>query len=129
MKNILEWFTKKKVLIISLFLSVAIYPFINLADEASSFKTEHAYETLIYILIIFVPIFILSMVNLFTKEVVFNAWKRFTALYSLIYTIIIIVSPRKCDYVPFCQDISMMSLVGIYIVISLILIVYSSLKK
>lgn len=130
MKNILEWFTKSRILVISLVSSVLIFLFLDLANKARSFEQEHLYEGTALIFGIFIPIFLITLISYFLKEKVFTAWRKFTFIYLSIYLLVILVTPSYCDaYLPICKQMSFMFLVPIYFVISLILIIYKSIRN
>lgn len=129
MNKIVSWFTKKRILVTSLLLSILIYPAMYIADKSSSFMVEHIYETITYLLLIFVPIFVVSILILFLKESVFISWKKFTFIYLFIYLSLVIFSPLRCDYIPICKETMFMFFVPTYLVISIFLIIFKSIKK
>jgi hypothetical protein len=80
-------------------------------------------------LAIFIPIFIFSIVTYKLKEETFLSWKKFTLIYLFIYLFIIVINPwQPADFSPFEKKSAFMTLVPLYFLISLILIIYKSIK-
>jgi hypothetical protein len=78
---------------------------------------------------IFVPIFIFSIVTYKLKEKTFISWRNFTVGYLFIYLFLIVANPwMHADYSPFEKNTVFMTLVPLYFLISLILIIYKSIK-
>lgn len=128
MNSILNWFTKKKILVVSLFF-ILLIPFLAyLAEVSTSFLLERYYESFIYFLFIFIPIFILSIINLYIKDSIFYAWKKSTLIYILVYLLLIIIAPARCDYLPLCEEFILIYLVPLYFIFSLVFIFYKSLN-
>jgi len=80
-------------------------------------------------LAIFIPITIFGLAMYWLKEGVFLLWKNFTLIYLFIYLFLIIINPwLPADYSPFEKNTVFMVLVPLYFLISLILILYKSIK-
>jgi len=128
MNKILEWFTKKKIVVFSIMFIFMIPLFMYLTSSTSSFLLERWYESIIYFLFIFIPIIILSIINLYIKNNTFNIWRKFTFFYLFFYLLLIIITPSRCSYLPLCEEFIFIYLVPLYFILSLILIIYQSLK-
>ncbi len=130
MNKFIDWFTRKRLLFVSFIFSILIFPAIYLADKSKSFRIENIYEGLIYILVFFIPVLIFTFINMFLKDQTFYSWKRITLIYLLIYSFGVIITPSHCDtYFRLCKETIFFFLIPLYIIISIILIVYKSLKK
>ncbi len=79
-----------------------------------------------------VPVFISSLITLFLNERVFQSWKKFTNYFLVLSVIVILITPTSThgmDFFPIIKETVTIALATVYSVISLILIVYKSLKK
>jgi hypothetical protein len=130
MNNIFDWFTKRKIVLISFILASISVFFIYLDDSNQCFWVYKKCELISYAFTIFVPIFVFSLLTCFSRIEVFNFWRRFTFFYLLFYLFISILAPFQCDaYLPLCKKNIFFILIPLYIGISLILIIYKSFKR
>lgn len=129
----IDWFTKKKMIVSSLimvFVYCASY-FNEILGLPSFYDNFCCIDDRIFnIFFIFIPIFILAVINLKLNDLGFEKWKKFTFIYLIIYLIIYFVSPSQGNgYVWFQREtISFFGSI-LYSIISLILIIYKSIKK
>ena len=139
----LSMLTKKKFLLVSFFGSLCTICIFVLLQQRE-FPLYDAYceahtpwhTTMIidctgtfvaYVLLIFVPVLIFSLVTYRIKEAVFLSWKKFTIIYLFIYLFIVAVSPwSPGDIDPFTKGYNSLLMVYLYSGISITLIAYKS---
>jgi hypothetical protein len=86
-------------------------------------------EFIYYLAMIFIPIFIGSIITLKTKEEVFLLWKKFTFIYVCIYLLIVAMAPWiGGNYFSVEKEVASQIFSLLYLFISLILITYKSIK-
>ena len=133
MNNLLNWFTKKR-LIYGFLIMVFVYiiSYFNRALELPYFFRSFCCvdDRTLNLFLIFIPVFIFSVIFIHFDEVKFKSWEKFTFVYLLIYLLIYLLSPTQGNgYIWFQRE--MISFLGsiFYSIISLFLIIYKSLKK
>ena len=94
----------------------------------------YPYDRCMYISIHFIiwpALIVCALINMFTKENVVKSWKRFTLIYLFIYLFIVILTPYYGGDAFFSvqKSIFALALSALYLFISIILIIYKSLKK
>lgn len=100
MGKTIEWFTKKKILAISLVM-VLIY-IISYFNEnlglPSAYDNFCCADDLIFnLFVIFIPIFVFSLIYFKFNEEKFQKWMNFTIIYLIIYLILYFISPTQGD--------------------------------
>ena len=131
----MNWFTRKRLLTIS-FILVLIFSvayFIHPADfcywrNSCSFVSE----IFILYLMLFIPVFLFSLITFKLKESTFSLWRNFSVWAIPISLIIISFLPTRThglDFLPITKGTVIFSLTVLYSVISLLLIIYKSSKK
>ncbi len=130
MNNFLSWLTRKKIISISfIFGGISVF-FIYLDGSNKCFIDYRQCELVAYILILFIPIFIFSLLTYFSRIEVFNFWKKVTIIYLCIYLFLTVLVPFQCDaYLPICKKTLSLILIPTYLVISLFLIFSKTLQK
>ena len=129
----MNWFTKKRILVSSLVaLCLYIISYFNRALELPDFYRNFCCmdDRMLNLFLIFIPIFIFTLIFLSLNEKKFESWKKFTFIYLIIYLIFYFIVPTQGDgYLWFQRET--VSLVGsiFYLLFSLFLIVYKSFKK
>jgi len=81
------------------------------------------------LLSLFIPIFVFDSAMFLLKEEIFLSWKKLTIFWGCIYAVLVICNPwLHADFSPFSKtSVAFFSFV-FYILISLILITYKSIK-
>ena len=129
---------KKKIVLIWSFIGsiIAVFSWYYLKQDSvicyntSWSNIENTCGLLIMIFSVFIPIFISCVFIYISKRNIFSTWSVFTFVYLCIYIFILILAPEKCDaYLPICKTTSFLFLMPLYILSSLILIIYKSFKK
>ena len=129
MNKIIEWFTIKKFLVFSFLFSLGAIFLANQALSDACYFPSKTCESIILYLIVFFPILLFSLFFLL-KHSNPSYWIKFTLIYLVMYLVILLILPFKCDvYLPLCKESVAKILTVGYGIISLILIVYKSLKK
>lgn len=137
MNKIIEWFTLKKFLFISLisvFLSFLFFQR-TFKHNVCGLGNYDCYDLINFIWLLFVflgSLFLPIFINFFIKkDQVFKSWRKFTFIYLLVYLFFIILVPWDWGdaYLPIYKGTVALALVVLYSIISLILIVHKSLKK
>lgn len=80
---------------------------------------------------VMIPMFIFSLITLFLKNYVFKVWIKFTLFFLLISIILILITPTSThgmDFLPLVKETLSLLLTGFYSIMSLIIIVYKSLR-
>lgn len=132
----MNWLSRKKIFITCLII-VLIHFFSKfyfnelLCGGYSSFCSDLGKLIMIYSFI-FVSIFIFSLITYKLKDKTFNSWKNFTVWFiplSFIFISFIPTDTHGMDFVPIVKGTVIIALTILYSTISLILIIYKSLKK
>ena len=79
-----------------------------------------------------VPVFIFSIITLFTKNTAFQLWAKITNYLYIFFIFIILLTPTSThglDFLPIVKETVSIALAILYSIISLILILYKSFKK
>jgi len=129
----MAWFTKKHTLISSLIMVfVYIVSYFNRTLNLPGFYKDFCCidDRKLNLFLIFLPIFIFSLILFGSSELKFEKWKKFTFIYLLAYLLAYLLSPTQGEgFIWFQREtISFFGSI-LYLVISLILIFYKSLKK
>lgn len=133
MNKFIGWFTRKRMFVVC-FLFVAVYVFsyfnsvLDLSDVYRSFCC--ADDRKLNLFLIFIPVFIFALISFSLNDSNFRSWKKFSFTYLLTYLIIYFLVPTSGDgFIWFQRET--LSFYGsiLYLVTSLILIIYKSLKK
>jgi hypothetical protein len=136
MNKFFGWFTKKKIFIISL-LGILIQGFSRFSIDlgiCSYYLSDCGKFSYIIVIFsfIFIPVFIFSLLTLKLKEHIFNFWRNFSIFIILMFFVVINFLPLNThglDFFPITKGTVMFFFTIIYSIISLILIIYKSLKK
>ncbi len=139
MDKFIEWFTKRKLFGISLAFSVIFFSYIFLfykklfsnCYSTQSFLCVDVLNYISLILMYFVPLFILSTILLLIRDQVFISWRKTIPIYLAFYLLILFITPWSAGdvFLKIQKDLFVLYFSVIYVVYSLILIVYKSLKK
>lgn len=136
MNKILEWFTKKKVLLFSLLgaVSFIIFYFSIYFGVCFNYPNQcnNNSELVAVNVMLFVPILFFSLITFKLKQPVFIAWRNFSFYSILVFLILISFVPMRTyglDYLPITKGLVSLTLSILYSIISLFMIIYHSLKK
>ncbi len=136
MSKFMEWFTKGRVLCVSflIFLSNMVAMFsvdLGICFNYSS-KCYNTSDLIISYTYIFIAVFVFSIITSKLKEATFQNWRDFSFFAVFLFLVFISFLPTRThglDFVPLTKGIVAFFLTILYSIISLILIVYKSLKK
>ncbi len=136
MENMMNWFTRKKVLVISLVAVIIQFTSrfsvdFGICSNYSSQCGDYSYLLVIFTYI-FIATFIFSLITFKLNGPSFIFWRNFSILWVSFSLIIITFLPtltHGLDFFPITKGSAMFFLTILYSVISLILILYKSLKK
>ena len=124
--------SKKNILFSSFSLSLVFLGtlyYIENVCRSGSFRCSSLYEIVWMVSGIFLPIFISSCILYFIKDEIFYTWKTFTEKYIIVYLLILIISPSITDaYIPISKETMSLLFSVVYFLLSLILIIYKSIK-
>lgn len=126
----MKFFTRKKILMISLIFSIiAIY--FGYTSSGGSCSLGYGYcESVSLSLLIFFPIFILDLVFWFTKDYQFEAWRKFIIWFTPISVLLVAISPRSpADLLPIYKKTIFLFSVFSLIVFSFVIMFYKLFKK
>ncbi len=138
MNKFMEWFTRKKFLISALVLSIVfVFFYTNSAYYSfcdGNYLNESCGSLVKFIKLLFYvfpAIFLFSVISFFVSDKAFFSWRKFTVVFFLIYLAILIVTPWYLGDAFLNLQKAHISYLGLFVysLISLILIVYKSLKK
>ena len=102
-----------------------IYQFCKITGYDCSGTAEYFW---VYSLI-FVPIFVCGVISFFIPVEVSTKWQKITYWFVPISLVLILLSPDiHEDFSPIEKDSTAMLMIGVYLLISLIFIVYKSIK-
>jgi len=136
MDKILNWFSAKKLFLLSSFLTVLFFIFLNktILLDICSIQKSSCLQSMNYVLmflLIFVTILIPNFILIFLNNKIFKYWIKTLFFYLIIYFLIIWITPWNGGDVYFRieKDIFALYFSVLYFVFSVILILYHSLKK
>jgi len=138
MDNFIGWFLKKRAFFVSIILTVLFFIiYLNIPYNYLCIRHTFFYycgEILKFfkiILMISPALLLFSVVAFKLEERVFWVWKKFTIIYLFIYLFIVVIFPWYIGDEFFNIQKAHVSifLTIIYLIISLFLIIYKSLKK
>ena len=130
------FFTKKRVLLFSFvgilffYLTLLIQEKFNLFARAEGGFYEPpilaCFTTFVsYILLFFIPVFILNIIIYKLRDGVFLLWRKFTFIYLFIYLFIIILSAwRRDDLFPIEKSTTSLFFIFLYLIIAILIIIY-----
>src|SRR3989344_8474098 len=133
-----KWLTKKGLVIISLIGSVVFFVsiFTNIHIPVDvCYQGEFCgdlSELLGIYFLLFIPVFIFSIIIFKLRESVFSTWRNFSLWAVPISLIVISFLPTDThglDFIPITKGTIIFFLTILYSLISLILIIYKSLKR
>lgn len=136
MNKILNWFTRRRILIYG-FVSAVFFLIFSSRDFIYNTCLNQrmvCYSFAGYLLLIFLfftTILIPTTISLLFKKEVFYSWRRTIIIYLTIYLIIILVTPWRGGDVYFRieKDMFALYLSIIYFVYSILFLIYQSFKK
>ena len=133
MNKFLEWVTKKRMIFSSVVMIIIyVISYLNRILELPSFYRDFCCidDKRVNLFLIFIPIFIFTIIFSILSETKFNVWKKFTFIYLFIYLFIYFIVPTQGNgFIWFQREtISFFGSI-IYSTISLFLIIYKSFKK
>lgn len=128
--------TKNVVLIVSGIGSVLILSFLSLVlnDSCGLNKVlcKDIYTTIMSFLFIFPFVFLFSLITYFLKEEIFHSWIKFTYVWVPFSMFLVFIIPRGGGNAAFPSliDNQLVAILmsGLYIIISLIMIIWLSIK-
>ena len=137
MNNIISWFSRKNILLISV---ISCIVFLVLIPRKVLFSICNVHNSvcvgsvnyLLLILMFGVAIFIPSIIMFFVKQETFESWRKITfSYYIYIYLVVLIFVPWYSgdEFLHIEKDIIAMGVSVCYVVFSLFLIFYKSLQK
>ena len=136
MNNIMNWFTKKKLVLVG-FVSSLIFLFLVPRDMLSKICPTNqsicidSFNYLLLILMFGIMLFLFSIISFFIKDKVFKSWKKTLFIYLFIYLFIVVITPWSAGDAFFRvqKDLIAVGISIIYFVFSIIFVIYKSLKK
>ncbi len=137
MNKLLNWFSRKKLLLIS-FLSTVGFLVLFPRKVFYTIYNTHCFiciDSVKYLQLIFmawIPVFVLSILFLFVKKEIFEEWKKSLFIYSFIYLLSIAIIPWDVHDALLSINFKVvvaMILSVLYFFVSLGKIIYQSLKK
>ena len=133
MSNLANWFTRKRMLTFSLIIVILYFvSYFNRTLGMPDFYKNFCCidDRRLNLFLIFIPIFIFSIILSRLGESKFEKWKKFTFIYLIIYLTVYFLSPTQGDGYIWLQreTISFFGAIS-YSAISIVLIIYKSLQK
>ena len=126
----MDWITKKNLIIVSFLLGSLAFFFGYISDANKCFLAYKQCESVAFPLLIFVPVFFLSIIFFFTEESTFFSWKKFLTWWIPISLVLITLAPLSpVDFSPIYKK-TVFWFMGVgMVVISFVLIFFNSLKN
>lgn len=136
MNKILEWFTRKRIFIIS-FIIFIINIIANYSVELGICfnypnKCNNNAELVIIYSFIFIFIFIFSVITYYLNKSIFIYWRNFSIFWVLFSLIIISFLPNNThglDYLPITKGSVIIFFSILYSIISILVIIYHFIKN
>jgi hypothetical protein len=133
MNKILEWFTKKRVLLFSVFFLFMYF----LSYSYKVFNLPEAYvdfccldDRKLNLFLISLPLFLFSIIYFFYNKYNFKSWFKKTLIFIILYLVLYFIVPTQGDgYIWFQRETVAFFGSVLYFIFSIILIIYYSLKK
>jgi len=136
MNKIVDWFTRKRVALISfVFFLLNIFGFFSIdlgICPNSPGRCNNISELIISFTFIFISSFIFSLVAFRLKDSVFIIWRNFSFFAILVFFVLISLLPtytHGLDFVPLTKGIASLYLTVLYSIISFFLILFKSFQK
>jgi|SRR3989344_3936454 len=137
MNNAIDWFTRKTLVLtglVSLLFFLVLFPrkvLFSICSTHNSFCISFV-NYLLMVLLFGIAIFIPSVIMFFVRQETFEYWKRLTfKFYLFIYLFILIFIPWYWgdEFLHIQKDVAAFSVSVLYVVYSLVFILYRSIKK
>ncbi len=137
MNKIIEWFTRKKLIIVSI-LSLILLFLIEVDNvthflcKLKNYKCYDLFDFIFLILLFFVLLSIpILLTFIFKNKDIFDFWKKTLFIYFFIYLFFIILVPWNWGdvYLPIYKGTVALALNILFLIFSIIFIVYKSFKK
>ena len=136
MNNIVNWFTRKRLILVGFVCSLSFLFLIprEILSKVCSTNNSiciNSFNYLLLILMFGVLIFLFSIIMFFVKDYVFESWKKTLFIYLFIYLFIIIITPWYAGdgFFHIQKDLIAVGVSVFYAIFSIILILFKSLKK
>ncbi len=136
MNKVGEWFTKKRMFLFSFLFFIVNMVSMFSVDIGICFnyasKCYYTSDLIVSFTYIFISVFIFSVITYKLKDSTFTTWRNFSIWMVPISLIIIAFLPTRThgmDFIPITKGTVIFLLTILYTLISLILIIFKSLKK
>ncbi len=130
MNKLLNWLSKSRLLIISFILGGVSLYFGYISSNNKCFLEYNRCESIAYIFIIFIPLFLLTTFFCLAKATVFDSWKKFIIYWIPISIILIALSPiSPVELSPIYKKTTFWFMSLWLVFTSIALILYKSFKK
>lgn len=136
MSKFLDWFTKKKLLFLSLFSSVVVFfifqkSFVFILCQTKNYLCFSLVNYFLFFLLIWVSFLIPAIFSFFIKDKLFALWKKSAFIYLFIYIFIIVITPWSTGDVYFRIEKDLFALFSaiLFNLFSLFFIIYHSIKS
>ena len=133
MTNMLNWFTRGKMVIFGLIGSTVfggtVY-YIDVYCKKGMHVCSNLHEITWMLSMVFVSLLIWSILTYKMKEGIFVGWRNFSVVFILLSFLVVAILPFKCDpYLRVCKESFSWLIVITHTSLSLLIILYYSLKK
>lgn len=132
MQKVINWFTRGKMMLIG-FIGSAIFfssvYFIDVNCKKGMYICTDFHEIIWMLSMVFVPVFLGSILTYKVKEEIFVSWRNFSVVFVLLSSVITIILPFHCDsYLRVCKESSSWLFAGVYFFLSLFVVLNKTLK-
>ncbi|KKS27719.1 MAG: hypothetical protein UU88_C0003G0047 [Parcubacteria group bacterium GW2011_GWC1_42_11] len=113
----------------SLIFIGAVY-YIDAYCKKGMYVCNNSHEIIWMLSMVFVSVFIWSILTYKMKEEIFISWRNFSVVFVLFSFLTILILPFKCDpYLRICKESFSWLFVFAHLSLSLLIIIYKSFKK
>lgn len=132
MVGVYDSVTKRKILAIFCFLILSLGTLYFLDNRGLCFEVNWYTNICVYIamyLFIAFPILLLFLVTLLCKGEVFDAWKRYTIKFLIVYTTVYLVVPTESGFlIPVYKENFILIAAGLYFITGVLKIIISAVR-
>jgi hypothetical protein len=132
-KKKIYWIVIVSVVTILISLALALPEIFGLCGKNDTICIDeyiYKYDTVAMLLLVFlIPIFFISVVLLFLREQVFNAWSKFSIIFLPIAIILVAITPKiNGTLIGFDKESASLALATIFLIVSVFILAFKSFQ-
>ena len=125
---------KKKLLVLSILGVLLFGVFLTISFKglcSFSYICDRAHDdSMVYVFFLFIPLFIFSLITYKMREGIFESWWKFARIWIPLSMLAVIISPSYGNWmIPIEKGTVAFALSVLFVIISLVLIIWQSVKE